>query len=359
MQRKMIKLINLADKAMKNIAIDENKDIKFSIEAMEKSGLKTVVIIDLKGKICGLISDGDIRRALYRGLSIDSSVKDVMSTNPIVSIGDVSKNEVVRIMEDSKISFIPSVDKNGFLLGVWSSDVFDKLPELSNSFVIMAGGKGSRLGELTSETPKPLLEIGGIPIIERIIRSARQSGFRNFIITVNYLAHKIKDYLGNGNQFGINIEYIDEDKPLGTAGSLSLISNRPTSEFIVVNGDIISDVCYRELLEYHLNCSSIATVAVRTHLIENPYGVLHISDNVLLSCEEKPKYRSNINAGMYVLNPKVLDLMQVDEYCDMPSLLMTLVENGSQVTTYRLRDPWIDIGRPNDLQSARKIENDK
>ena len=354
-----MKLINIKDKEMNNIGISSAKDIKYCMEAMEKSGYKTVVILDSEGKLCGLISDGDIRRALYRGLSIKISVKDVMSLKPIVANSNITENQATSIMEDNKISFLPLTDENGMLTGVWTSSLFDEPSTLKNTFVIMAGGRGTRLGELTSDIPKPLIEVGGIPIIERIIRSAKQSGFKNFIITVNYLAQKIKEYLGNGNQFDINIEYVHEEKPLGTAGSLSLIPERPSSEFIVVNGDIITDICYRELLEYHLNLQSTATVAVRTHIIENPFGVLHLSDNTLVNIEEKPKYRSNINAGIYVLNPQAIDMMRADEYCDMPNLLMDLVANGNQVSAYRLSDPWIDIGRPSDLDSARKNENNK
>ena len=147
-----------------------------------------------------------------------------------------------------------------------------------------------------------------------------------------------------------------EDQPLGTAGSLSLLPSRPNNPFVVVNGDIISDVCYRELLEYHLNFSCDATLAVRTHVIENPYGVLHVVDNELVSCEEKPKYRSNINSGMYVLHPKVLDRLQLNTYCDMPNLLMDLVDSGSRVMVYRLKSTWLDVGRPADLNAARKLE---
>lgn len=352
----MIRLINIKDKVFQSVTVAINKDIKICIESMEKSGLKTAVITDLDGKLCGLVSDGDVRRALYGGLSINTSVTEVMSSRPIVITGHVDKDEALRMMEDSKVTFIPSVDGKGVLKGIWLSSFFEELPVLENSFVIMAGGKGSRLGKLTSEIPKPLLDVGGMSIIERIIRSAKQSGFRNFIITVNYLAHKITESLGDGSRLGVNIEYVEEGKPLGTAGSLSLISPRPTSEFIVVNGDIISDICYRELLEYHLNLSSNATIAVRSHVIQNPYGVLHIINNELLSCEEKPKYLSDINAGMYVLHPKVLDELQLDVYCDMPNLLLDLVDSGGRVTVYRLEAPWLDVGKPDDLSDARRIE---
>jgi len=353
----MIRLINIKDKVFQSVTVAIDKDIKICIESMEKSGLKTAVITDLDGKLCGLVSDGDVRRALYGGLSINTSVTEIMSLNPIVITGHADRDKALKIMEDNKVTFIPSLDDNGILKGVWLSSFFEELPVLENSFVIMAGGKGSRLGKLTSENPKPLLDVGGMSIIERIIRSAKQSGFRNFIITVNYLAHKIVENLGDGSRLGVNIEYVKEDKPLGTAGSLSLISPRPTSDFIVVNGDIISDICYRELLEYHLNLSSNATITVRSHVIQNPYGVLHIVNGELLSCEEKPKYLSDINAGMYVLNPKVLDELQLDAYCDMPTLLLDMVDRGGRVTVYRLEAPWLDVGKPDDLSDARRIEN--
>tara|TARA_B110000908_G_C10257233_1_gene456423 strand:+ start:529 stop:1596 length:1068 start_codon:yes stop_codon:yes gene_type:complete len=353
----MIRLINIEDKNFQSITVNIKKDLKASIESMEKSGLKAVVITDANGKIFGFISDGDIRRSLYSGLSIKTPVTEVMTSEPIVVSSDTGKNEVLSIMEKRKITLIPSVDEIGVLRGIWVSNFFEELPVLENSFVIMAGGRGSRLGKLTNEIPKPLLEVGGVPIIETIIRSAKQSGFTHFIITVNYLAEKIVEYLGDGELLGVNIEYVYEDEPLGTAGSLSLLPSRPASAFVVVNGDIISDVCYRELLQYHLNHSADATLAVKTHLMKNPFGVLHLDNNELVSCEEKPVYRSNINAGMYVINPDVLDKMQLDVYCDMPTLLMDLVDSGSNVAAYRLREAWIDVGSPDDLYTARKLEN--
>lgn len=353
----MIRLINTKDKVFQNITVGIDKDLKASIESMEKSGLKAVVITDTNGKVFGFISDGDIRRSLYSGLSIKTLVTEVMTLEPIVVSSDTGKDEVLSIMEKRKITLIPSVDETGVLKGIWVSNFFEELPVLENSFVIMAGGRGSRLGKLTNEVPKPLLEVGGVPIIETIIRSAKQSGFKHFIITVNYLAEKIVEYLGDGEPLGVNIEYVYEDEPLGTAGSLSLLPSRPASAFVVVNGDIISDVCYRELLQYHLKHSSDATLAVKTHLMKNPFGVLHLDNNKLVSCEEKPVYRSNINAGMYVINPDVLDKMQLDVYCDMPTLLMNLVDSGSNVAAYRLKEAWIDVGSPDDLYTARKLEN--
>jgi len=353
----LLRLIGASENEIENIYVGVDKDISSAIEALEKSSLKSVVVTDLDGMVHGVISDGDIRRALYRGLSSVSLLAEIMCSEPVVVVGDVRTDEVLQIMEDKKINFIPLVDDKGVLKGVWSAYALAKLSPLENRFVIMAGGKGSRLGELTLETPKPLLEVGGTPIIEKIIRSARQSGFRNFIITVNYLSDKIVEYLEDGGWLDVNIEYVHEDQPLGTAGSLSLINPHLTSPCILVNGDIVSDVCYRELLQYHLDFPSGATVAVRTHVMENPYGVLHIVDNELLSFEEKPKYISDINAGMYVLNPEVLEQMQVGVYIDMPTLLMDLVDNGGRVSAYRLKATWVDVGRPDDLFAARKVES--
>ena len=353
----MMKFISIKDILSNYLVARPSQDIKDVIELMEKSGLQAVMVQDSDRKLCGIVSDGDVRRGLYSGLSLSTPLSQVMSVNPVLVANGVGSDEVIRLVSDTKISFIPSVDNKGVPVGVWISVLSEELPALENVFVIMAGGKGSRLGKLTSETPKPLLEVGGVPIIETLIRSAKQSGFRHFIITVNYLAEKIEEYLGNGDKLGVHIEYIYEDEPLGTAGSLSLLTSRPTPPFIVANGDIISDVCYRELLQYHLNHSSDATLAVRTHLMKNPYGVLHLVDNKLESCEEKPIYRSNINAGMYVVNPDVLDKMKLDEYCDMPTLLMDLVDNGGSVAAYRLKDAWIDVGSPDDLYTARKNEN--
>jgi NDP-sugar pyrophosphorylase family protein len=220
--------------------------------------------------------------------------------------------------------------------------------------VIMAGGKGSRLHPQTENRPKPMLLVAGLPILEHIIKRAKSQGFNHFIIAVNYLGQVIEDYFKDGQKFGVKIEYLHEDAPLGTAGALSLLSDKPEKAFIVTNGDVITDINYSDFLDYHTVQNAAATVAVHTHEFQIPYGVLKINDLEVESYEEKPIVSSLINAGVYALEPDVLDLIREIKFRDMPEILEISRNLRKKVIVYPLHESWIDIGRPIDLENANK-----
>jgi NDP-sugar pyrophosphorylase family protein len=257
-------------------------------------------------------------------------------------------------MNDNKILQIPIVDKDDFVIGLHLWDDISVQAKFSNIMVIMAGGRGSRLHPQTENRPKPMLLVAGIPILEHIIKRARSQGFNHFIIAINYLGQIIEDYFKDGHEFGVKIEYLHEDVPLGTAGALSLLSHKPERAFIVTNGDVITDINYSDFLEYHTVQNAAATVAVHTHEFQIPYGVVQINGLEVESYEEKPIVSSLINAGVYALDPDILDLITEPKFRDMPELLDISRELKKKVIVYPLHESWIDIGRPIDLEIANK-----
>jgi NDP-sugar pyrophosphorylase family protein len=222
-----------------------------------------------------------------------------------------------------------------------------------NTMVIMAGGRGTRLHPHTENCPKPMLAVGGKPMLQHIVERARAEGFRHFVFAIHYLGHMIEDHFGDGSRFGVAIEYLREERPLGTGGALGLLPQRPEQAFVVTNGDVLSEVRYAEILDFHLEHAAAATMAVRTHEWQNPFGVVRTQGVDITGFEEKPVVRSRINAGIYALDPIALDVIARDEHCDMPTLFDRLQAGSRRTIVYPMHELWLDVGRPVDLELAR------
>jgi dTDP-glucose pyrophosphorylase/predicted transcriptional regulator len=331
-----------------------NTPIKIAIERLNKVGIKIALVLDENFRLLGTISDGDFRRGMLSGLTLEDTVEKIMNKNPRTVNEGTSRLEILKLMNDTKILQIPIVDRNNFVIGLHLWDDISVQAKYSNIMVIMAGGKGSRLHPQTENRPKPMLLVAGIPILEHIIKRARSQGFNHFIIAINYLGQIIEDYFKDGHKFGVKIEYLHEDVPLGTAGALSLLSHKPERAFIVTNGDVITDINYSDFLEYHTVQNAAATVAVHTHEFQIPYGVVQINGLEVESYEEKPIVSSLINAGVYALDPDILDFITEPRFRDMPELLDISRDLKKKVIIYPLHESWIDIGRPIDLEIANK-----
>ena len=331
-----------------------NTPIKIAIERLNKVGIKIALVLDENFRLLGTISDGDFRRGMLSGLTLEDTVEKIMNKNPRTVNEGTSRLEILKLMNDTKILQIPIVDRNNFVIGLHLWDDISVQAKYSNIMVIMAGGKGSRLHPQTENRPKPMLLVAGIPILEHIIKRARSQGFNHFIIAINYLGQIIEDYFKDGHKFGVKIEYLHEDVPLGTAGALSLLSHKPERAFIVTNGDVITDINYSDFLEYHTVQNAAATVAVHTHEFQIPYGVVQINGLEVESYEEKPIVSSLINAGVYALDPDISDLITEPKFRDMPELLDISRDLKKKVIVYPLHESWIDIGRPIDLEIANK-----
>jgi dTDP-glucose pyrophosphorylase len=344
-------------KSWQEVLVSCNQTIKDVIEILNHTGLKIVLVSNEDKELLGTITDGDIRRGLINGLTLNTSVKEILNSNPIVVDASVGKEAILELMTLKQIQQIPIVNEKRQVIGLHIFEELDTPVGIPNLMVIMAGGKGTRLRPNTEHCPKPMLPIAGKPILEHIINRAKKQGISKFIITLNYLGHMIENYFEDGKNFGVNISYIRENSPLGTAGALSLIENTSDFTLIISNGDVISDISYVELLDFHKRNNSFATMAVWNHEWQNPYGVVQTRGFEIIGYEEKPVVKNYINAGVYALESNVLSFLKREEHCDMPTLLDRLQKNSNRVIVFPMHEPWMDIGNPLDLEKANEISN--
>ena len=346
----------LSNSSSKKSLVSEKDTISDVIKNIDKSGLGISFVVDSRKILLGSISDGDIRRAILKHKELTAKAFEIMNKNPIVCLKTHSEKNIKDLMINNKILKIPLVSEQNKFLGVYDFLRGEKENNIKeNFFFIMAGGKGERLGKITKETPKPMLPFLGKPMISHILEKAKKEGFRKFIISVNYLKEVLKDFLKDGKELGIEIQYIEEKKPLGTAGSISLLNIELDKPLIVTNGDIISELSYSDLLEHHSKNSSSATMAVYNHTYQNPFGVVESDGLNFKSFKEKPLTKSFVNAGIYVLDPSSLRYLKKNNFLNMPDLFERLKVNNRKVIIYPLIESWMDVGRPEDIQRARKF----
>jgi NDP-sugar pyrophosphorylase family protein len=265
---------------------------------------------------------------------------------------------ILKIMSANSIRQIPVIDENRRVVGLHTWEKLTVKSVLSNPMVIMAGGLGKRLLPITEKCPKPLLPIYGKPIMEHILARAIAEGFSNFYVSVNYLSDMIEAYFGNGEKWGVNIEYIHEEKPMGTAGALGFLKTQINTPFVITNGDVLTHMRYSEFLDFHISHRSDATMAVRTYERQNPFGVVNIDGLDIISFEEKPVDRSHINAGIYALDPTIFDHIKLAEKLDMPDLFQQIRRSGNRTLAYPMHEPWLDVGRPDDFKLAEDYVDD-
>lgn len=329
-----------------------NPDLTFLIllEELNKSGNGFLVFVDEDGRLFGIVTDGDIRRAILNKNT--DSLKNVINFSPITASSKLTKREKMELLKNIKRRQIPVVDQNNILVEILYLDDED-VHYYENRVVIMAGGFGSRLGDLTKEIPKPMLEVGGKPILERIIYSFKDSGYNKFIICLNYKGEIIKNYFNDGSDFGVDIEYTFEEKKLGTAGALGLINNELNVPFFVVNADILTSAKYDELMSYHIKSNAVATMCVKKMQYQIPYATIEVDTlNQIQSITEKPIHEYKINTGIYVLNPEVLLSIAKNEYLDMTNLFDSMKNKKNKLVTYDFDEYWLDIGRKSDFIKA-------
>lgn len=338
----------------KEVILGESSTIEDVINNLEKTGLQICIIASEKLKLIGIITDGDIRRGLLRGITLKSKAEEIMVKNPItISIGE--EDSAMGVMRKNMINHVPVINQDGEIVNLYSTIFNTEIQKKDNLFVIMAGGFGKRLAPYTDTCPKPMLIIDGKPMIEHIIDNAVSEGFHNFIISVFYLSEVITEYFGDGSDRGINIKYIKEDAPLGTAGALSLINPIPLLPFIITNGDVMTNIKYGDILKYHNKNSSHATMVIRRHAIQNPFGVVLLEDMVIKGFKEKPMYMSDINAGIYALNGECINLLNKNEECNMPTLFNRVSSSTeSKAIAFPMHEDWVDVGSLKEYDSMKK-----
>ena len=332
-----------------------------TIERIDRTGLQVGLVVDEDRRLLGIVTDGDIRRAILRDCVLDTAIRDVMNPTPRSLRAGAVRADVLELMRRHKFHHVPLVDGDGRLVGLEILDRLIGATELPNAVVLMAGGRGTRLRPLTAECPKPLLSVGGKPILEHILAGFIEEGFRNFYLSVNYKAEMIAEHFGNGDRWGVRIEYLREASPLGTAGALSLLPARPRHPLVVMNGDLLTKVSFASMLEFHARHGGLATMAVREYDLQIPYGVVTIDNGEVVGIEEasagrivrideKPVQRFFVNAGIYVLSPESFDHLPHSPF-DMPMLFDGLRRVGSTMA-YPLREYWVDIGHRDELDRA-------
>jgi len=339
-------------KNWKDILISPYTTIMHTMKIIDETTMQFATVVDNQNCILGTVTDGDIRRGILKGLSLDAPIKEVMNEFPVYEKVGKPALYYKEYMSKLKLKQLPVVNEKKQIQHIYFADDEDITLMKENTVILMAGGLGTRLRPLTDHIPKPMLKVGDKPILETIIGSFKEFGFVNFILSVNYKKDIIKNYFQDGSHLGVNISYLEESKRLGTAGALSLLTEKPNQPFFVMNGDILTKINYEQFLNFHNQTNSIATMCVREYEYQIPFGVIETNGHQLLSIEEKPIQKSFVNAGIYVLSPDVLNVVPENAFYDMPLLFEKLIELNEAVSAFPLREYWLDIGRVDDYEKA-------
>lgn len=323
-----------------------------AMEIIDVSALQIGLVVDEQNHLLGTLTDGDVRRGILKGLALSEPVEQVMNRNPITIKEGEGREEILKAMRERMLRQLPVLDESGHVVGLERLDDLLSVPMHDNWVVLMAGGLGSRLGELTKHCPKPLIPVGGKPLLETIIGNFKEYGFQKFFLSVNYRAEMIQAYFGSGKSLDVQVEYLQEKKRLGTAGAISLLPQKPEKPTIVMNGDLLTKVNFQQLLDFHIQQKAVATMCVREYTFQVPYGVVRMEKEHLQAIDEKPVQSFFVNAGIYVLEPEAVELIPQDTYFDMTDLFDLLLRKKAQVSIFPIREYWIDIGQRADLERA-------
>lgn len=336
------------------IVLSPEHSLLDALSVMNDGALRICLIADSEIKLLGVITDGDIRRAILKNVSLREKVSAIMNHQPITVSSNVSHKLRREIMQRESILALPIVDAENKILGLetWGKEISN--PGYENPVFIMAGGLGTRLRPLTNDCPKPMLKVGDKPILEILITQFVKSGFKNIYISTHYMAERIINYFGDGSDWGANIQYVHEKSPLGTGGALGLLpDNIQKLPLIMINGDVLTDTNFVRLLDFHLENNPLATMCVRQYDYQIPYGVINSSGNRIIDIKEKPVHHYFINAGIYVISPELFLSIPKEERIDMPSLLDQKISELHSVLMYPLHEYWLDIGRMDDFYQAQ------
>ncbi|MDO6579736.1 nucleotidyltransferase family protein [Photobacterium sp. 2_MG-2023] len=335
--------------------IGPESTIKHALEIINSEALRVALVVDEESKLLGIVTDGDIRRALLNNQSLNDCVSSVMNISPCTARFGATKKELIQLMESRDILSVPILDDSLYVVGLETLHSALSRPKYNNPVFIMAGGFGTRLRPLTDDCPKPMLKVGDKPILETLIRGFIKSGFENFYISTHYMPEVIQAYFGDGSSLGVNITYVHEDAPLGTGGALGLLPDDIPADLplIMMNGDVLTNVDYQRLLEFHNENEADATMCVREYDYQIPYGVINGDGNRITSMIEKPTHRFFVNAGIYVISPRVIHSVPKNYNIDMPTLLEQHMKEREKVLMFPIHEYWLDIGRMDDFKRAQ------
>lgn len=347
------------DKNWRKCILSPKDSVRSAIDNLIASSARIVLVVNDDGLFAGTVSDGDIRRGLLKGVGLESQLSEIVKSSAIVAPPEMPRESIKQLMLTHKIQQIPIVDRQGKLQGLHEWDSLEASVLRENLFVVMAGGEGKRLLPHTLDTAKPMVLIHGKPMLEHILVRAKTNGFRNFVLMVHHLSQTIEDYFGDGSRWSVNITYVREEKPLGTAGGLAQLSVVEGEAIVVTNGDVICDLNYSDLLQFHLDNHATGTMAVRQHELTHPFGVVSLEGLKILGIEEKPVHKSYINAGVYVISSGAIQLLNTGSFINMTDFFAILVSRGENVCAYPIHESWIDVGRPEDLTEVNSRFREK
>ncbi len=336
----------------KKVLLKTTSTIKEALTVINSGAMQIALVIDDDEKLLGTLTDGDIRRALINDFALSTTIETIISKNPIVCNIEDTKEKILEIAVSKKLYQIPIVDNEGKLVGIKEVDELLKPNTKPNKVVLMVGGLGSRLRPLTENIPKPMLKVGNKPILETIISNFKKYGFTNIVLSVSYKKEIIEEYFKDGSDFGVNIEYIYEEKRMGTAGALSLMNDILKEPFFVMNGDLLTNINFEHMIDYHIENLSVGTMGVREYDFQVPYGVVNTDGINIKSIEEKPVHNFFVSGGIYILNPEVLRFISKDVFFDMPTLFENLIAEGNKIISFPIKEYWLDIGRVEEYEKA-------
>ena len=338
----------------KKILLKQRDTLARAIEVLESQALRIVLVVDDDRKILGTITDGDIRRALLQHRGMDTRLDAIMHRDPVVASVNDSQQMLLSMMKRAGALQIPLIDELGCVVGLETMQQLLSKKSFDNPVFLMAGGFGKRLQPLTNEIPKPLLKIGKKPVLETIMEQFIEAGFHDFYISTHYKAEMIEEYFGSGEKWGVSVKYVNERKPLGTAGALSLLpDDLSTLPLLMMNGDLLTKINFEQLLEFHNEQEGVATMCVREYDFQVPYGVVDADNYQMKNIQEKPIQRFFVNAGIYVLSQEIIRSVSHDQVLDMPDLLVQQVDNGKRVNVFPVHEYWLDIGRVDEFERAQ------
>ena len=332
--------------------ITPDTTLREALERIDRAGSRIALVVDAQRRLLGTLTDGDVRRGLLRGLSLTEKVTTAMHVGPTCADASEDRPSILAKMRRLGLHQLPIIDASGVVVGLEVVDDYFATPARHNWVVIMAGGLGTRLDELTRDVPKPMLKVGSRPLLETIVRGYADQGFKRFYFAVNYKADQIEAHFGDGSAFGIEVFYLREREPLGTAGALSLLPESPALPVIVTNGDVLTKQDYGHIVDQHIGSGADATMVVRDYEMQVPFGVVRERDGLIESIEEKPVQRYVVSAGMYVLSSSVLSLVPRGKAFDMPSLFDLMVRQGKRTRCHYIDGYWLDVGRLPDYERA-------
>ncbi len=337
---------------LKECCVAEAATLMDALRVIDQAGAGIALVVDQDQRLCGTLTDGDIRRAIIRGADLDSELRPHTRTDYLSVSEAEGRAEVLDLMQAHLIDQIPVIDANQKLLGLHLIHGIIGAQQRPNWAVIMAGGKGTRLYPLTKDIPKPMVKVAGRPILERLLLHLVSHGVNRIFLSVNYLSDVIMDHFGNGERFGCQIEYLQEDEPLGTAGSLSLLPEKPTKSILVMNGDLVMNADLGAMLDYHDQGGYHATIGVKAYSHQVPYGCVTLDGDCIVKIEEKPDLIRQVNAGIYVLSPNAVKSIP-KEFYPITDLFASALKDGKKIGAFDLDCDWVDVGQHDQLKLAR------